>query len=115
MKRMATLAAMSPLVGTMTADVVAAASAVMTVPTKTWQQQWGGTFSHENMQQSIKQQNKAECATFHQTPSWEHTTINQVETQNKSTQQSTHTTLFNTVNTCNNQWSDGLVRKSNNS
>ena len=39
MKRMATLVAMSPLVGTMTADVVAAASAVMTVPTKTWQRQ----------------------------------------------------------------------------
>ena len=31
---MATMAAMSPLVGTLTADVVATASAVMTVPTK---------------------------------------------------------------------------------
>ena len=32
--RTATMAAMSPLVGTTTADVVATASAVMTVPTK---------------------------------------------------------------------------------
>ncbi len=44
------MAAMSPLVATMTADVVAAASAVMIVPTKTWQRQRGGTFTHESMQ-----------------------------------------------------------------
>ena len=57
-KRTATTAEMSPLVGTTTAAVVAAASAVMTVPTKTWHRQLGGTFTHENMQQSIKQQHK---------------------------------------------------------
>ena len=38
-KRMVTMVTMSPLVATTTADVVAAVSEVMTVPTKSWQQQ----------------------------------------------------------------------------